>query len=90
MLQFKVLYAISTQRYCAQQNVGSRHYQAKDVYTVVRFTLYLNHFLSNEKQIIGLYSDTLIKINHDFNYQGDEFITFWQVIQGYFIINDCS
>jgi hypothetical protein len=62
MLQFKVLYAISTQRYCAQQNVGSRHYQAKDVYTVVRFTLYLNHFLSNEKQVIGLYSTPLLKL----------------------------
>jgi hypothetical protein len=28
----------------------------------------------------GPYHDTLIKFNHDSNYHGDEFISFWQVI----------
>jgi hypothetical protein len=31
-------------------------------------------------QHIGPYHDTLVKFNHDSNYLGDEFITFWQVI----------
>jgi hypothetical protein len=31
-------------------------------------------------EYIGPYHDTLIKFNHDSNYDGDEFISFWNVI----------
>jgi hypothetical protein len=38
----------------------------------------INHdFFLND---IGPYHDTLIKFNHDSNYPGDEFVSFWQVI----------
>jgi hypothetical protein len=36
-----------------------------------------------ENDFNGPYLDTLIKFNHDFNYHGDEFISFWQVISAY-------
>jgi hypothetical protein len=37
------------------------------------------HF-PNQTKDNGPYHDTLIKFNHDSNYDGDEFISFWQVI----------
>jgi hypothetical protein len=45
-----------------------------------------HHFVISKKKncnpyfiVIGPYHGTLIKFNHDSNYLGDEFISFWQV-----------